>query len=102
MLIKSWIHSCWLTERHPASLFHNNFVRLNCSSDVSPGQHWISYSRPSNQQGVTLRWNANSTADMEQSSATSMWETLSMLVTANPRTGWQDQSLNESGDVSTT
>jgi transposase InsO family protein len=34
----------WLTERHPVPLFHNNVVRLNCSSEVSPGQHWISYS----------------------------------------------------------
>jgi hypothetical protein len=33
---------------------------------------------------------------------TSIGETLSMFVTANPMTGWQDQSPNESGPVSTT
>jgi len=36
MWIKSWILSCWLTGRHPAPLFNNNVVLLNCSSDVSP------------------------------------------------------------------
>ena len=41
-------------------------------------------------------------ADTEQSSATSMGETLSMFVTAHPMTGWPDQSLNELGSVSTT
>jgi hypothetical protein len=55
MWIKSWVHSCWLTGRHPAPLFHNIIVQLSCSSDVSPGHHWISYSRPSNQRGMTLR-----------------------------------------------
>jgi len=48
--IKSWIHSCWLTGWHPAPLFNNNVVLLNCSSDVSSGQHWIFFFWPSNQR----------------------------------------------------
>jgi hypothetical protein len=54
MWIKFWIHSCWLTGRHPAPLFHNNVVLLNCSLDVSPGRHWIYFFFwPSNQQDET-------------------------------------------------
>jgi hypothetical protein len=102
MWIQSWTHSCWLTGRHPRPLFHNNIVQLNSSSDVSPKQHSIFYSGASNQWGVILKWNTNSTADMEQSSTTSMGETLSIFVTANPMTGWQHQSLNELGVFSTT